>query len=170
MKKCLCLLALLCLTAGMAHAEIAPLSESDFAFTFSGTSYALGSELAPLVAAIEQASGEQMAVTEAESCMFSGKDREFELDGLILGAYPIGRVGADALETVIALTDAYETARGARVGMTKEEIIALYGSSFTLDYDQMIYQQAENGPMLLFGIDLDTGLINAWTLIRNTQK
>ena len=170
MRKIAALLLALCLTPTWALGETPALRAEDFAFSLDGASYALGDPAAPLIAAIEQKAGAPMEQTEAESCMFSGKDREFANDELVIGTYPIGRNGADVTETIMVFSDAYETARGARVGQTKDEVAALYGEEYVLDYDQMIYQLGQDGPMLVFGIDLESGRVSVWSLIKNTQK
>lgn len=170
MRRIAAFLLALCLMPLSAFGEVLPLSAEDFTFTFNGTDYLLGGAAAPLIKAIEEKIGAPMQRTEAESCMFSGKDREFEGGDLVIGTYPIGPNGADATETVMAFSDAYETARGARVGLTKDEVAALYGGDYVLDYDQMIYQPKPDGPMLVFGIDLTSGLVSYWALIKNTQK
>lgn len=179
LKKMLCLLAALCLLPVFALADptaepesegIAPLIEADFLFTFEDAEYALGGEVAPLIAAVEQKYGAAMELVEAESCMFTGKDREYSNADLVIGTYPAGKDGADVIETIMALSETFMTARGACVGMTLDEVAELYGDNFTLDYDQMIYQMGENGPMLVFNIDLESDEVVCWSLLKNTTK
>ena len=167
MKKLLCLL--LCLTLPLAAlAEVAPLSAEDFELTVGETVYRLGEDAAALVEALEALTGEPLSKTETVSCMFDGMDREFANDAVLVGTYPIGADKSDVVESVMVLTDALATARGAVTGMTKEEVEALYGTDYFLDWNQMIYSQGVLEPQLIFTLDLDTGAVVSWMLLRNT--
>ena len=166
MKKLICWLVCLMLPLS-ALAEAAPLSAEDFVLTIGETVYLLGEEAAPMVAALEALTA-PMDKTETVSCMFDGMDREFANDAVLVGTYPIGVGGGDVVESVMAFTDALTTARGAAVGMTQAEIEALYGTDYVLDWDTMIYALGELEPQLMFTLDLDTGVVVAWMLLRNT--
>ena len=52
--------------------------------------------------------------------------------------------------------------------LSKAEIEALYGLNYVLDYDQMLYQYGEDGPMLIFTLNLETDAVVSWMLLRNT--
>ncbi|MCH5287887.1 MAG: hypothetical protein J1E43_10720 [Christensenellaceae bacterium] len=168
MKKLLCLLICLLLPFAALAEEIAPLSAEDFALTLEETAFALGGEAAALVEALEALTGAPLAVTETVSCMFSGMDREFANDAVLVGTYPIGPDGGDVVESVMVFTDALTTARGAAVGMTKEAVEALYGTDYFLDWDTMIYSLGALEPQLMFTLDLETGVVVSWMLLRNT--
>ena len=168
MKKLLCLMICLMLPLA-ALAEAAPLSGEDLRLTVGETTFALGEDAAPLVAALEELTGAPLAMTETVSCMFDGMDREFANDEVLVGTYPIGVGGADVTESVMVFTDALATARGAAVGMTKAEIEALYGMDYFLDWDTMIYSLGELEPQIMFTLDLDTGVVVSWMLFRSTS-
>ena len=161
MKKLLCLL--LCLALPLAAlAETAPLTEDDFVLTVDGTAYALGENPEALLAALEALTGAPLAMTESVSCMFDGMDREYENEAVLVGTYPIG---GEVSESIIVSTDALTTARGAMVGMTTADIEALYGEPDLLDWDTMLYYllgAPDHEPYLIFGFDLDTGVITYW--------
>lgn len=168
MKKLLCLLICLLLPFAALAEEIAPLSTEDFTLTLEETAFVLGGDAAALVEALEALTGAPLAVTETVSCMFSGMDREFANDAALVGTYPIGPDGSDVVESVMVFTDALATTRGAAVGMTKEEIEALYGTDYFLDWDTMIYSLGDLAPQLMFTFDLETGVVVSWMLLRNT--
>ena len=168
MKKLLCLLLCMLLPFAALAEEIAPLSADDFVLTVGETGFALGEDAAALVEALEALTGEALEMTETVSCMFSGMDREFANDDVLVGTYPIGTDGGDVVESVMVFTDALTTVRGAAVGMTKEEIEALYGADYVLDWDTMIYSLGELEPQLMFTLDLETGVVVSWMLLRNT--
>ena len=167
MKKLLCLLICLTLPLTALAEAAAPLTEEDFALTVGETAYALGGDAAALVAALEALTA-PMDKTETVSCMFDGMDREFENEAVLVGTYPIGADGSDVVESVMVFTDALTTARGAAVGMTREDIEAFYGEDYILDWDTMIYSLGEIGPQLMFILDLDTDAVVAWMLLRGT--
>ena len=168
MKKLLCLLLCLLMPFAALAEEIAPLSADDFVLTVGETVFALGEDAAALVEALEALTGAPLEMTETVSCMFSGMDREFAGDDVLVGTYPIGTDGGDVVESVMVFTDALTTARGAAVGMTKEEIETLYGADYFLDWDTMIYSLGELEPQLMFTLDLETGVVVSWMLLRNT--
>lgn len=170
MKKLLCLMLCLMMPfAALAEADN-PLSADDFALTVNDTVYnlAYGLNAAELVGVLESHTGAPLAMTETISCMFSGMDREYANDAVVLGTYPIGTDGGDLVESIIVLSDAFITDRGAMVGMSKAEVEALYGTDYVLDWDQMIYSLGEMEPQLIFVIDLNTNVVTSWMMLRNT--
>ncbi|MBQ8080863.1 MAG: hypothetical protein IJ240_03080 [Clostridia bacterium] len=142
------------------------LTEEDLVWTLNGQRFRLGDGAETLVGAMREEFGE-ITVTEAQSCMFAGLDREYDAGGAVAGTYPSGKNGAEALETVIVMDAGYPTERGARVGMTRDEIVALYGNDYILDYDTMIYELYPGGPQLSFIFEGDS--VSAWMLFRNTS-
>lgn len=173
MKKLLCLLLCLLPLCALAE-EIPPLPEEDFVLTIGDTAYTLGEDATALLAALEELTGKSLLTDEAISCMFDGMDREFmiredDVDIVVVGTYPIGRNGGDVSESVIVSTDILATARGAIVGMTTEDIEALYGEPALRDHDALIYQGPEasdHQPYLIFGFDVDTNVITYWIVGR----
>lgn len=169
MKKALIFLLALLLCLPCLAEDAMPLEERDFAlFLENETEITLGQDAAAAAALLSAHSGMPFECLEAESCMFSGMDKEYSNEALVLGSYPIGPNGGDALESVLVFSPDYQTARGAKVGCSKNEIEALYGLNYTLDYDQMLYQLGEDGPMLIFTLDLETNAVVSWLLLRNT--
>ena len=173
MKKMLCLLLALCLLPLFAVADTettaAALTADDMAFIFEGVSYHLGDDPAALLAAIEAKYGAAMDKYEYESSYYDGINKEYSNDDLVIDTYPSGENGADAVETIMVLTDAITTARGACVGMTLDEVAELYGdNNYTLDVDQMICSLEGTNEELIFSIDLETDEVVCWLLLKNT--
>ena len=168
MKRILCLLLCLLWPLAALAEEIAPLTAEDFTLAAGDQVLALGVDAGPWLEILEEMTGMPFDKTETVSCMFSGMDREYANDALIIGTYPLGADGADVLESVIVLTDAFTTARGAAVGMARAEIEALYGDDYFLDWDTMIYSNGLLEPQLMFTFDLDTEEVVSWMLLRNT--
>lgn len=168
MKRALAiLLALWLLMGNAAPAGAEPLTETDFQFVYEGAAYSLGGDPGALLRAMAARDGGQPELLETDSCLFSGKDKEFTGLELMLGTYPTGPGGKDALETVVITGGPWTTARGIGVGSAREEVIAAYGEGFFEDYDQMIYAVEEPyaSPTLIFQLDLDSGLVIAIMLL-----
>jgi len=174
MKKLLLLLLLLCLVP-CALAEDALLTEDDFTFRLSQEEdapvFRLGEEADALLAAIEQHTGMAMQMTfEDQDCMLPGMTREYMApdESLVLATRPLpGNEKANTLETIQVLTEDYVTFRGAKVGMTLEEIAALYGDGYALDYDTAFYSNGPLEPQMMFFFDLETWKCIGWMIFRN---
>lgn len=168
MPKKLLTLLVICLIPLCALCAPAQLTKDDLTLYYSDAAYFLNTPAAPLITAIEGGMGE-MELTQAESCLFDGKgmDKEFSNDVFIVGTYPSGEQGEDMVESLFILSDAVATARGAKVGMLKDDIIALYGEKYTIEYDTMVYA-LESGEALWFVLDLETDGVLYWALLNNT--
>jgi len=173
MRRVLCflILAAILLPAASMMADpkaYDPLTEDDFVFVFEGQAYCLGGPALPLIEALQAA--EPMDVFEAESCMFTGLDKEFQGKTLLIATYPIGPGGADVLETIMAVGGDHQTARGIAIGAGMDDVIAAYGLDYILDYDQMMYAvgDALTEPVLVFHLDLETCSVIGFHMMRNT--
>ena len=156
-------LALGCVTALAAE----PLTADDLVLTLGDEDFELGCPAADMVKAAEKLLG-RLTKSEADSCMFDGKDREWTNDAITIGSYPIGEGKSDVVESVIVTTDTLQTARGVMTGMSKQDIITLYGEG-TEDWDQLTYR-TEEGPMIIFTFDLDTQQLLSWMLLKDTTR
>lgn len=174
MKKLLILLLVMCLApAALAQENI--LTDEDFAFRLTDAEdaavYRLGDAAETLLADLAAHTGGEVLLTfEDQDCMLPGMTREYSTaDGsIVLATRPLpGDADANTLETIQVLSDAYATARGARVGMTLEEIAALYGQQYTLDFDTAVYANGDLEPQIMFFFDMETWECIGWMLFRN---
>lgn len=173
MKKLIALLLALLLTAP-ALAETLPLTEEDFTLRLAEAEdapvYAVGEDAQALLAALEAYTGAPVAMTfEDADCMLPGMTREYvTADGMFaLATRPLpGDAQANTVESVMVLTPDVATHRGARVGMTLEEIGVLYGTDYALEWDTVIYGGILE-PQVYFFFDTQTWTCIGWMLLRN---
>lgn len=173
MKKLLSLLLALLLTPALA--ESPRLAEEDFTLRLSDAEaapvYPIGEEAEALLSALAAYTGAPVTITfEDQDCMLPGMTREYlTADELfVIATRPLpGDAAANTIESVMVLTDAVATYRGARVGMTLGEIEALYGADYTLDYDTVLYTNGDFEPQMMFFFDTETWTCVGWMLFRN---
>lgn len=174
MRKLICLLLAL-LLAAPALAQEAVLNGADLTWRLSGEAdapvFTIGEAAQPLLDALAAHTGAPVEMTfEDQDCMLPGLTREYQTaDGLfVLATRPLpGKPEANTLESFMVLTPEVATNRGARVGMSLEEITALYGTDYQLDYDTVFYSNGPLEPQLLFFFDTETWTVMAWLLLRN---
>lgn len=174
MKKLLAILLTL-LLAVPAYAAAPALTEEDYTLRLSdeeGASvFALGDDAGALLAALETFTGAPVAMTfEDQDCMLPGMTREYLTadEMFVLATRPLpGNPQANTIESVMVLTDAVATHRGARVGMTLTQIEALYGTDYALDYDTAFYANGDFDPQVMFFFDTETWVCAGWMLFRN---
>lgn len=173
MKKLLSLLLALLLTPALA--ESPRLTEEDFTLRLSDAEaapvYPIGEAAEALLSALAAYTGAPVTMTfEDQDCMLPGMTREYlTADELfVIATRPLpGDAAANTIESVMVLTDAVATYRGARVGMTLGEIEALYGADYTLDYDTVLYTNGDFEPQMMFFFDTETWTCVGWMLFRN---
>ncbi len=73
--------------------------------------------------------GEPLETQQAPSCHFDGNDTIYLFGDFTLYLYKDG--DKDVLYILELNSNVYQTALGGRVGMTREEIVELYGDDFT---------------------------------------
>lgn len=173
MKKLLAILFSLLLTPALAQSPA--LTDADFSLRLSdetdAPAYVIGDPAQPLLTALEAYTGGPVALTfEDQDCMLPGMTREYlTMDEMfVVATRPLpGDADANTLESVMVLTDAVATHRGARVGMSLGEIEGLYGTSYALDYDTVFYSNGDFEPQLMFFFDTQTWQCLGWMLFRN---
>lgn len=174
MKKLLSMLLAL-LLAFTAFASAPVLTEEDYTLRLSEEEnapvFALGDKADALLAALADYTGSPVALTfEDQDCMLPGMTREYLTadEMFVLATRPLpGDPDANTIESVMVLTDAVTTRRGAKVGMTLAEIEDLYGTSYVLDYDTAFYANGDFDPQVMFFFDTETWICVGWMLFRN---
>lgn len=172
-----CVLALLVITmaalplsALSTDTAPAPLSADDFIFTFGDNIVRLHSPAQPFVKMVEASMG-ALDMIECEACLFSGMDREYSNDEIVFATYPNGPAGSDMIESILIIGGGWKTARGIGIGASTDEVAAVYGDKYILDYNEMRYMTDEIGeaPMIVFTFDLDTKAVTSFFLMNNTK-
>lgn len=155
---------LLCACA-LAEAP-APLTLDDLVMTLAGEQYSPGDVAQPLVEAMEAGIG-PVETEEFDSCLFQGKDKEMVSSEMLLGTYPIGPGGQDRIETILVVGGEHATARGIRIGSSKQQVLDAYGSGYRQDYDELLYEvEGENTkPVIVFVLDLETDLVTSYYMM-----
>lgn len=166
---CALMLCLLMHPAALLETAL-PLNETDLAFFFEGESWALNTPAAGLLTALEQA-GNKLDVTQADSCLFEGKDKEYTSEEVLIGTLPKGSKGEDIIETIMVLSGDHLTSRGIGLGSKKEEILLAYGEPTLMDYDLLIYSldNRQDSAQLVFVLDIDTETVLSYYYFQNTQ-
>lgn len=172
MKRFIAVMLLLCLPALALAQDVAPLSKEDLIFTLRDTPFELGCAAKPLIDLATEHKG-SLTAEEAPSCLFFGKDREYTNEGFLIATVPSQPDGSDSVESITVFCEDCATARGVKVGMSRQDVIAAYGEGYTLDYDQMDYALEPDdllSPKLSFFLDLSTDTVVSYMLLSNTTK
>ncbi|MBQ7636593.1 MAG: SGNH/GDSL hydrolase family protein [Lachnospiraceae bacterium] len=93
-----------------------------YIFSFKGVDVAMDAEAKALTKDMPEAK----SVYEAPSCAFEGVDRVYDYGSFELNTYEVS--GTEYVSAVIFKDDLVETGEGAYIGMTIDEVEALYGS------------------------------------------
>lgn len=139
MKKLLCLILVLAMTACLAacngsnpadgNNETTPTNNSNntvtdpgYSFKHNGTEIIMNADAAPIVAAL----GEPKRYTEETSCAFSGLDKTYDYGSFYLQTYPQG--DKDYVYSVWFADDGVNTNEGAYIGMAQADVEKIYGA------------------------------------------
>ena len=94
-----------------------------FIFRYNGVNISMGDGLNEIIAAI----GEPSGVFEAKSCAFNGIEKTLFYNGFELYTYPDG--GTDRVLS-INITGDVQTKEGLGIGMTFDQMAAIYGDGY----------------------------------------
>ena len=129
--------------------------ESDVGIQIGDTWYPPHSDVAPLLEAL----GTDYETFADPSCLYEGEDKEFRYSGISILTNPNGDM--DVWYSLEITTDEYPTARGIKVGDTRDALIEAYGDGYYMESDyQMVYSvSGEKGdlasPCIIFDITDD---------------
>jgi hypothetical protein len=126
----------------------------DLVFEYNGQTINLDENINDVKAKI----GEPLDMVSAPSCYYDGDDKTFIYDGFSINTYPDG--DNDYVVSIELNTDAVSTIKGAKVGMSIDDAIALYGNNYTQNGsnyqyqidDKYMYFYVENGTVSIIGI------------------
>jgi hypothetical protein len=135
-------------TTNGTEPSLIPPAYKGYTFTHSGTTIAIDADFSPILAAL----GEPRAYFEAESCAFEGLDKIYTYFGFEIDTYPQGE--RDFVSAIVLKDDTVATSEGLRIGSTKAEMEAAYGTPRVNDNGQLIYDK--DGMRLCFILEDDT--------------
>lgn len=162
MKKLFAILValVLCLSAGYAETEEA--AEETYLFVVPVVS---GGETIDVALAVDadcaeaiDLLGEPASYFETESCAFQGMDKVYTYPSFVINTYP--KDGADMVMSIFLMDDVFTTAEGAYIGMSVDEVKAIYGEP-TAEADASVSYE-KGGCALAFMYDAD-GYVTAIT-------
>lgn len=107
-----------------------------YEFTVNGVSMGPDMDAAYIVSAL----GDPLNYFEAASCAFEGLDKIYTYASFEIDTYP--QDGKDLISAVILKDDLVYTEEGAYIGMTVDQITALYGET-EADGGALVYQQGD---------------------------
>lgn len=83
--------------------------------------------------------GEPLDIQNAPSCHYDGNDTIYAYEGFTLYAYQDGE--ENNLYIIELLNENVQTPQGSKVGMTKDEVIALHGEDYTFEGTILSYEK-----------------------------
>lgn len=108
-------------------------SDSDFAAVVKGVIIPLKGDMAAYTAQL----GEPDAYGSAKSCTEAGDDKVYTYGGVVIYTYITN--GVDVI-SLIELTGSESLPSGIHVGSTKADVVAAYGSAYTEEGTELLYE------------------------------
>lgn len=108
-------------------------SEGDFAVVVKGVTIPLKGDMSVYAAQL----GEPDAFGSAKSCTEAGDDKVYTYGGAVIYTYITN--GVDVI-SLIEITGGESLPSGIRIGSTKAEVIAAYGSSYAEEGTELLYE------------------------------
>ncbi|MDE7416067.1 MAG: hypothetical protein K2N44_07120 [Lachnospiraceae bacterium] len=108
-------------------------SESDFAVVVKGVTIPLKGDMSVYAAQL----GEPDAFGSAKSCTEAGDDKVYTYGGAVIYTYITN--GVDVI-SLIEITGGESLPSGIHIGSTKADVIAAYGSSYTEEGTELLYE------------------------------
>lgn len=146
------LAAALVLASGCGGAKNAAIAEEDFALVIDSHSFRCMTDIAEVLAVM----GEDYQYAEGKSCAYDGLDKSFIYPAAEFYTVPLQ--SGDTVSEIYTGDQSSATARGVRVGNTRQQVIDAYGEPQEEQSGLMIYRrsQQQGGPALCFELDGET--------------
>lgn len=122
--------------AGEDVAGLAPegsVSDSDYAVIVKGVTIPLRGDMRNYTASL----GDPNDFASAKSCTEAGEDKVYTYGGAVIYTYITN--GADVI-SLIEITGSETLVSGIHIGSTKEEVIAAFGSAYTEEGSEWLYE------------------------------
>lgn len=100
-------------------------SSEDVKAVFNGKTLDLDADVSQLFAVL----GDAYQYSEQSSCYYPGMDKTYTYPGVTVVTYPT-LAGAEHIVEIKLTDDTYATSKGAKVGMSRDQIEQLYGTDY----------------------------------------
>lgn len=111
---------------------------------YNGVSIAPNAEAKPIIEAL----GTPVDFAETPSCGFEDKDRTYQYNGFIIDTVVVS--GVEYVYFIQLTNDTVETAEGAYIGMSTDEISEIYGSKSSVNSSGHIEVSFSDGRLSFF--------------------
>lgn len=111
---------------------------------YNGVSIAPNAEAKPIIEAL----GTPVDFAETPSCGFEDKDRTYQYNGFIIDTVVVS--GVEYVYFIQLTNDTVETAEGAYIGMSTDEISEIYGSNCSVNSSGHIEVSFSGGRLSFF--------------------
>ncbi len=123
-------------------------SLDDYVFEYKGVKIAPDMNTNEFLSAL----GDPLHYYEVKSCAFEGMDKIYTYTSFEISTYPNG--ANDLVSSIYFKDDTVTTQEGAYLGMSKSDVLALYGSNYTESAGAYVY--SKGGMELHFIFDGET--------------
>ncbi|MBQ8246248.1 MAG: hypothetical protein IJZ42_03880 [Lachnospiraceae bacterium] len=127
-------------------------SLDDYKFVYNGVTIAPDMNTKEFLDAL----GEPLHYYEVKSCAFEGMDKIYTYTSFEVSTYPNG--ANDLVSSIYFKDDTVTTEEGAYIGMTKADVLALYGDNYANDAGAYVY--SKGGMELRFIFDDADSLVS----------
>ena len=133
-------------------------------FVHNGVSITPNAEAAPIIASL----GDPVEYVESPSCGFEGMDKTYKYNGFIIDT--VTMKGVEYIYYILLVNDTVETAEGAYINMTPDEVAAIYEGKFKVEGYNVIVA-FENGELrFFFKNNVCTSISYSSTTIPNLEE
>jgi hypothetical protein len=125
-------------------------SSADFSFAIGGSRVKLDEN----VSAALKLLGDGYEYMASPSCAYVGEDKLYSYDGIDVSTLPID---GDLICSIDVTSSSFKTSKSITVGSSLRQVVAAYGSDYTLEMGTLVYWGGEKGnprtPQLYFVLD-----------------
>lgn len=135
----------------------AGVSADAYSFVYNNTAVTPHAKMAELTSGL----GDPTSYEESESCYYQGLDKDYTYPGFKLRTYPVD--GVDYVLNICFVDDSVATPEGIMLGSSRDEVIAVYGSSFTEENGSTVYTKGKTELRIRFDGD-SVSAIEYWAI------
>ncbi len=131
-----------------------------YKFTYSGATLTVNTDVAPVLSAL----GSDYSYFDSDSCAYQGKDKIYTYTHFAIYTYPDG--DRDMISSVEFKSDIVATEEGIRIGMTKDDVVAAYGSDYQEVSNVIKYTKGDSVLSFVLTDDEVTGIVYDYADLR----